>query len=353
MGTAGGINHFRDEILRGNPDAFFVLNGDIASSFPLQSLITSFKSTNAVATVLAAPKDKKSAQKYGCMVVNPKGLVEHFVEKPESFISNLVSCGIYLFSKELFKFYNDAVANSKGDTELYDITDFSANQLAASNAMLASRGGSAPVHIEHDIFPYLVQKKALYAVKIGDDDFWMAIKAGSSTIVANRSYLQHFLLSNPKRLTTHSPSRSPMESPVQEGVRTFPEIIQPAFIHPTAVVHPTAKIGPNVFIGARTLIGRGVRVRDALILDSCEVKNDACVINAVVGWECKIGAWSRVEGSNQDENIHESATQKGFKIPSAAILGKDVTVADEVIIRDCIVLPHKQLKVSFQREIVM
>jgi mannose-1-phosphate guanylyltransferase len=36
-----------------------------------------------------------------------------------------------------------------------------------------------------------------------------------------------------------------------------------------------------------------------------------------------------------------------------AILGKEVVVKDEIIIRNCVVLPHKELKQSCENEIVM
>ena len=38
LGTAGGLYHFRDVIVKGSSDAFFVLNADVCSTFPLQSL---------------------------------------------------------------------------------------------------------------------------------------------------------------------------------------------------------------------------------------------------------------------------------------------------------------------------
>ena len=34
LGTAGGLYHFRDQILRGNPRAFFVFNSDVCCNFP-------------------------------------------------------------------------------------------------------------------------------------------------------------------------------------------------------------------------------------------------------------------------------------------------------------------------------
>jgi mannose-1-phosphate guanylyltransferase len=96
-----------------------------------------------------------------------------------------------------------------------------------------------------------------------------------------------------------------------------------------------------------------VRIREAIILDSVEIKNDACIINAVIGWETKIGSWARIEGMPEYKEEKEGATDQGYKRPTASILGKAVVVNDELMVRDCIVLPHKEIKRSFHREIIM
>jgi mannose-1-phosphate guanylyltransferase len=44
LGTAGGIYHFRDQILAGNPDYFFVMNADVCGDFPLQEMLDFHKS---------------------------------------------------------------------------------------------------------------------------------------------------------------------------------------------------------------------------------------------------------------------------------------------------------------------
>lgn len=51
LGTAGGMYHFRDQIRAGNPTAFFVLNGDVCSDFPLNELYEFHKSKNGQAEV--------------------------------------------------------------------------------------------------------------------------------------------------------------------------------------------------------------------------------------------------------------------------------------------------------------
>uniref|UniRef100_A0A0B7K9L7 Mannose-1-phosphate guanyltransferase n=1 Tax=Bionectria ochroleuca TaxID=29856 RepID=A0A0B7K9L7_BIOOC len=63
LGTAGGLYHFRDAILKGRPERLFVLNADAATNF-------------------------------GCIVSDAHTKrVLHYVEKPESRISNLINCG--------------------------------------------------------------------------------------------------------------------------------------------------------------------------------------------------------------------------------------------------------------------
>ena len=39
LGTAGGIYHFRDQIKKGNPDGFFIVNSDVCCDFPLENII--------------------------------------------------------------------------------------------------------------------------------------------------------------------------------------------------------------------------------------------------------------------------------------------------------------------------
>ncbi|KAJ3173364.1 Proteasome subunit alpha type-2 [Geranomyces variabilis] len=354
LGTAGGIFHFRDQIVRG-AEQFFVLNADIASSFPLQGMIQTHAKHGGVATLLVQRVDKSVASKFGCVVAEPETHeVLHFVQKPETFLSDMISCGIYLFNKDIFDAMRTAVQKRQArlETQGGDGDDL--------------HKGAEVIVLEKDVLAKLASTKKLYAhVCTPGRDFWMQIKTGSSVIPANRLYLQHFLHVAPRKLsnaprpagdlgatTTTAVSPGSPPAPIKPIDPTTAHVIQPAYIHPTAVLHPTAKLGPNVSIGPRVLLGPGVRVRDAIILDSVEVKNDACILNSVVGWDCKIGAWTRIEGA-PGESTALNATLKGYKIPSATILGKDVTVADEIAIRNCIVLPHKDIKTSQHNEILM
>lgn len=126
-----------------------------------------------------------------------------------------------------------------------------------------------------------------------------------------------------------------------DGGRTA-TIVGNVYIHPSAKVHPTAKIGPNVSVSANARIGAGVRLIGCIVLDDVEIKENSIVMHSIVGWKSSIGRWSRVQGEGN------YASKLGI-----AILGEGVTVEDEVVVVNCIVLPHKTLNVSVQEEIIL
>lgn len=65
-----------------------------------------------------------------------------------------------------------------------------------------------------------------------------------------------------------------------------------------------------------------------------------------------MGEWSRVEGG--DKLAKDITFQvKGVSNDIVTIFGEDVKVASEVIIRNCVVLPHKDLASSFCNQIIM
>lgn len=61
-------------------------------------------SPKAVVTLMATEATRQQSQIYGCIVENKeKHTLEHYVEKPSTFISTLINCGVYIFSPEVFQ----------------------------------------------------------------------------------------------------------------------------------------------------------------------------------------------------------------------------------------------------------
>ena len=287
---------------------------DIASSFPLLDLFSAHIKNDGVCTMLSTKVDSDIANKFGCIVTDPEKeeLVMHFVEKPESFISNVISCGVYVFSSKIFTFLADALSN-KRNKEIEEGTPM-------TNMMQSNRLEDDLIQFEKDVLPLLMPMKLLYTWTCTQGrDFWMQVKTGSATIRANRAYLQYYMTVSPRKLSSShqiyaGPDVGKEENPDELKV----ELIKPVYIHPSALIHPTAKLGPNVSIGPRTVIGRGVRVRDSIILDNCEINHDSCILNSVIGWDSKIGSWTRIEGASLKDSESLETTRKGFKLPSAS-----------------------------------
>lgn len=328
LGTAGGLYHFRDAILKGKPERFFVLNADVCCSFPLNEMIKLFEEKDAEAVILGTRVSNDAASNFGCLVSDAHtSRVLHYVEKPESHISNLINCGVYLFSTEcIFPSIRSAIKRRSDRPRM--ISYPSSENLESSFIADREEDGekNEVLRLEQDILSDLADSKQFYVYET--KDFWRQIKTAGSAVPANALYLQKAWQAKSDELAAPSAN-----------------ILPPVFIHPTATVDPTAKLGPNVSIGPRVVIGNGVRVKESIVLEDAEIKHDACVLYSIIGWDSRVGAWARVEGTPTPVTSHTTSIVKnGVKVQSITILGKECGVGDEVRVQNCVCLPNKTLK---------
>lgn len=331
LGTAGGLYHFRDAILKGGPERFFVLNADVCCSFPLNEMLRLFEEKDAEAVILGTRVSNDAASNFGCIVSDAHTKrVLHYVEKPESHISNLINCGVYLFSTEaIFPSIRSAIKRRSDRPRLVSYPSSENLESSFFADSLEDGEKNEVLRLEQDILSDLADSKQFFVHET--KDFWRQIKTAGSAVPANALYLQ-------KALQLQSEELAPASA----------NIMPPVFIHPTADVDPTAKLGPNVSIGPRATIGAGVRVRESIVLEDAEIKHDACVLYSIIGWNSRVGAWARVEGSPTAVNSHTTTIIKnGVKVQSITILGKDCGVGDEVRVQNCVCLPNKELKRVF------
>ena len=326
LGTAGGLYHFRDAILKGNPERFFVLNADVCCSFPLNEMLKLFEEKNAEAVILGTRVGNEAATNFGCIVSDPQTKrVLHYVEKPESQISNLINCGVYLFATEaIFPAIKTAIKRRTDRPRLVSYP--SSENLETFSQQMDDGESNEVLRLEQDILSDVADTKDFYVYET--KDFWRQIKTAGSAVPASALYLK-------KAFQAQSP----------ELAKPSATILPPVFIHPTATVDPTAKIGPNVAIGPRATIGAGARIKESIVLEDAEIRHDACVMFSIIGWNSRVGAWARVEGTPQPLDNHaESIIKDGVKVQSITILSGDCSVKDEVRVQNCVCLPNKELK---------
>lgn len=295
-----------------------------------------FEEKDAEAIILGTRVPNDAASNFGCIVSDAHSKrVLHYVEKPESHISNLINCGVYLFSTEaIFPSIKSAMKRRSDRPRLVSYPSsetLDSGYIPRTTADEDEDGEKTEViRLEQDILGDLADSRQFYVLET--KDFWRQIKTAGSAVPANALYLMKAFQAQSEELAKPSAT-----------------ILPPVFIHPTAQVDPTAKLGPNVSVGPRAVIGAGARVKEAIVLEDAEIKHDACVLYAIVGWSSRVGAWARVEGTPTPvRELSTSVVKNGVKVQSITILGKECVVADEVRVQNCVCLPFKELKrVSF------
>ncbi|KAK6105657.1 Nucleotidyl transferase family protein [Brugia pahangi] len=318
LGTACGLYHFRSILLENNPNALFVLNADVCGDLPIAEMAYELAmKQNAHGLLLTTEATREQSINYGSVVIDSNGKVLHYVDKPTTFVSPYISCGVYLLRAIVVERIGKAYNCSDTDTK--------------------------QVWFETEVFPQMASESVLYALKT--KRWWSQTKTAAAVLYANRHYLRLYHVSDPSRLC-----------------RDRAQIIGDVFIDPTAEIDPTAKIGPNVSIGAKAKIAAGVRIRETIVLAEAIINEHACILHSVIGWRSVVGAWARVEGTpiSPNPNIPFAKLDNkplfntdGRLNPSLTILGSDVHVPAETVILNSIVLPYKELTSSYKNQIIL
>ncbi|XWS37395.1 hypothetical protein CRYUN_Cryun19dG0039300 [Craigia yunnanensis] len=276
-GSAGGLNNFRDLIMEDNPSHIFLLNCDVCCSFPLPEMLEAHKRFGGMGTILVIKVSAESASQFGELVADPvTNELLHYTEKPETFVSDYINCGVYVFTPDIFTAIQGVSSQRKDRANLRHLSSFEALQSATRNPP------SDFVRLDQDILTPFAGKKQLYTYETMD--FWEQIKTPGMSLKCSALYLAQFRFTSPNLLASGDGTKSAT-------------IIGDVYIHPSAKVHPSAKIGPNVSISANARIGAGVRLISCIILDDVEIMENAVVFHAIVGWKSSIGKWSRVQAS--------------------------------------------------------
>jgi mannose-1-phosphate guanylyltransferase len=276
MGTAGPLALARDLLLKDSePDQpFFVLNSDVTSEFPFNDLLEFHKAHKKEGTIMVTTVAEPS--KYGVVVYDhDSGRIDRFVEKPQVYVGNKINAGMYIFS-----------------------------------ASMLNRIELRPTSIEKEIFPAMAEDGQLYAMEL--KGFWMDVGQPKDFLSGTAKYLG--ALEN----------REDCED--KKFLATGPSFIGPVMVDPTAKIGENCLIGPFVSIGPGCIVEDGVRISRSAIMGGAHIKAHTWIDSTIVGWQCTVGRWARLE--------------------KVTVLGMDVNVADEVYINGAKVLPHKSISES-------
>lgn len=175
------------------------------------------------------------------------------------------------------------------------------------NKAILNRIQPRPTSIEKEIFPQMVSAAQLYCLELRG--FWMDI-----------GQPKDYLAGMSKFLSALKSRNSELLAPEGTG------IVGPVLIDPTAKIGKDCLIGPNVVIGPGAVIEDGARIKRSTVMADCRVRANAWIHNSIIGWCSTVGRWARVD--------------------NVSVLGRDVTINDELFVNGGVILPHKQISDS-------
>ncbi len=265
LGTAGALKNVEQYI----DGPFFVLNGDVLTSLDLRAMMEFHRRKGGVGTLHLIRVEDPSA--FGCVVHDPSGRVEAFIEKPprDQAPTNEINAGTYLLEREVL------------------------------DRIPAGR----PVSIERETFPELIAAgRPLYAYTT--DDYWIDLGKPEAYLSAHRHVFDGVM---PLGL------RPEVDGPGRETIPAS-AVRPPIFVGSGCRIDPTAVVGPYTVLGDGCSVGPGAVVSDSLLWDDVVVERDAHLDRAIVASRARVGA--------------------GAVVANGAVIGHGATIADGAVVEE-------------------
>jgi mannose-1-phosphate guanylyltransferase len=269
LGTAGPLALARDSLTADGNELFFVLNSDISCVYPLEALLKFHKAHGKEGTIMVTKVLEPS--KYGVVVSNKEGVIQQFVEKPQTFVGNRINAGIYIFHKDVLQ-----------------------------------RIKPEPTSIERVIFPQIAKEGKLYSMDL--EGFWMDIGQPPDYLSGTSLYLQH-----------------------QKQAGLLKEAV---LVSNSSKIGKDCVIGPDVVIGDDVIIGDGVRIKKSVIFSGTKIGSNSFISGSIIGWNCSIGKWNRIENCSvfgEDIQTNDEIFVNGGKVLPHKSLNASVTIPDSII----------------------
>lgn len=277
LGTAGPVRLAKDLILETN-EPFFVFNSDVICEYQLKELLSFHKEKGAEVTICLTKVADPS--KYGVVLYDENGRVQSFVEKPQVFVGDRINAGMYIM-----------------------------------NTSVVDRIPDKPTMFETQVFPILAEEQRLFCFTLAG--YWADIGQPKDYLAGLGMHLA--AISNRSEVVAGEVLAKESDFP---GVTIKGNVLA----YPGVTIGAGSVIGPDVTLGKGVVVGEGCRVLGSAILDNSKIQDYAYVSGSIIGWDSKVGKWSRVQ--------------------PMTVVGADVDIKPELCVNGAFVLPHKGIKQS-------
>ena len=357
----------------------------------LAALLQHTESLHPVCAVQVTHVNEPS--KYGVVVFDTEkdGRIEHFVEKPTTFVSAYINAGLYCFNPSVLDRIDVRVALPSRLPRTAHVPYL----CFARNRFWQPEERGVPVSMEKQVFEEMTAGGKLHALS-NSLKYWMDIGQPPDYLAGMGLHLKYLRENSPEVLATGDHIRGDVMvvrascggfSPavavavavavsVAVSVSLRVHACMPASVqHPTAIIGEGCVLGPNVVIGANCVLEAGVRVRGSTLLAGSRAMSHASIKDSIIGWESTVGAWAHVDmlsvlGEHVDigasclclclcvsvsvsvtvsasvsVSVSVSAANGLHSLPTAAC-SAPLSSAPEIAVLGAKILPHKGIKAS-------
>jgi UDP-N-acetylglucosamine diphosphorylase / glucose-1-phosphate thymidylyltransferase / UDP-N-acetylgalactosamine diphosphorylase / glucosamine-1-phosphate N-acetyltransferase / galactosamine-1-phosphate N-acetyltransferase len=222
-------------------------------------------------------KEVPDLRRFGEVIIKDKEAID-LKEKPKEEKKGLANTGLYVFTKDIFKYQL-----KKSERGEYEITDYI--KLLVNNNI---------------------------KVNYENAEFWLPITYPWNLLEAN----EVFLSSIKSRTDGTVEKGATIKGPVIIGKRTV--IKAGAYIDGPVIIGEDCKIGPNCYIRAKTTIGNNskignaVEVKNSIIGDNTSIGHLSYVGDSVIGDNVNLGAGTITANLRHDDKTISSPVKGGM-----------------------------------------
>jgi mannose-1-phosphate guanylyltransferase len=241
LGTAGGVRNVHDFL---GDETFLIISGDALTDIDLSALWARHRQAGGIGTL--ALKKVEDPSQLGVVILNEDGRIQGFQEKPDpaEALSDLGSCGIYVFEPEIFDHFPEK-----------DFVDWA-----------------------QDVFPTLLDRDIpLFGHEIAE--YWNDVGSHGELRQGNFDALTGKVRVKIDGIEISTGIWTGSSSTLEGQVLMEP----PVYIGDDCTVEPDTRLTGPVVIGAGCTIGEGAVLSDVLVWQGTEVEAGTKLDGGIAG----------------------------------------------------------------------
>lgn len=259
-GTAHALFSTKDVVTTNN---LLVMNGDDLYGELIKNILR--ERGDAI-----VGEKKKNWRYYGVLKARAGGFLEKIVEKPESFVGDLVNTGLYKVKSDIFKYFKKVNKSKRNEYEITDLISFYVRD--HETKIINSYAGWTPLSYPWDLLEYSKNNLA---------DFKTDIKGEieKNTIIKGKIQLG-------------------IDSIIKSG----------AYLEGNFYIGQNCVIGPNCYLRGfgsfddGVVIGNAVEVTRSIVGKNTNIKHLSYIGDSIIGNNVSLGAGTITSNLRHDES---------------------------------------------------